>query len=206
MFILGSWKNWVRFWIAVAVLSLVSQISFPSKLRVSLDSMLSGLLALAGFMFAARTFITFKLQEVVYGNPKYQELVANLQEDGATRQALFAPLRTLDTNLGNTTSICFVSLLLFLVVACIPEAKEITLDPSTKILAIREVFVHDHGVWLLLTSPGALLVVLSKVMADTAFVYFAFCLYRIIMATVSLNKNIHSIIDHWEAAYRKDNA
>src|SRR5690606_10849700 len=69
---------------------------------VALSSVFSGLLTLTGFMFTARTFITFKLNEVVYGKPEYQQRVEAYQADGAYTLKLYEPLRELDSKVGRT--------------------------------------------------------------------------------------------------------
>lgn len=192
------------FWPIVLFLALTSELSFPGRLRVSFDAILSGLLALVGLMFSARTFITFKLHEVVYGNPKYQDYVEKLRAEGAVCQAIFDPLRAMDKKLGYVTGVCFISFLLFLLTAILPEAKDISLDINPKFQFLGEVFLRKGGIALLLSNPRGLLVAFTKIISDTATVYFAFCLYEVIVAAISLNNNIHGIIDHWERIYEDE--
>ena len=49
-----------------------------------------------------RTFITFKLNEVIYGNPTYRGLAEQLKKEGAYDKELYDPLKKLDSNLGTT--------------------------------------------------------------------------------------------------------
>lgn len=159
---------------------------------LALSSVFSGLLALTGFMFTARTFITFKLNEVVYGSINYRKYIEELKKDGAISDPLYAPLKQLDTTLGKTCLLCFGTLFGLAVFALLPKdwgaglplherlltpAAGTVATPVTALFAFYQVFT-----WL----------VYSAVLISIICVFW--CIVRV-------NQNIKSIISHWEDAY-----
>lgn len=204
MILLGSKrKHWI-YWSLVLLAVVLVNARILASIRLSLDSIFTGLLALTGFVFTARTFITFKLHEVVYGNPTYRNYVEKLREDGASDKELYDPLRELDSSLGNATGMCLVALALFALVAFLPDHKNITLDASTKVSRVYDIISSRSNLRLVAKNPSALIPVGVAVVSDMALIYFFFVLNQILRTTISLNKNIKAIIDHWEQDY-KDN-
>jgi len=172
-----------------------------SELRLSLDSIFSGLLALTGFVFTARTFITFKLNDMIYGNPEYRIYVEKLKKEGAYKRELYDPLKTVDGNLGTATYMCLWATILFIIVAFFP--KPITQDLGNRLKAD---FVHEVLGNLYLTefiSPKYLLPLAYKLFTDATMVYFGFCLYQMVITAKSLHKNISDIVARWEAEYNE---
>jgi hypothetical protein len=159
---------------------------------LALSSVFSGLLALTGFMFTARTFITFKLNEVVYGSPNYRKYVEELKKDGAISDPLYAPLKQLDTTLGKTCLFCFGTLFGLAVFALLPKdwgaglaLHERLLPPAVGTIAtpVTVLFVfYQLFTWL----------VYSAVLISIICVFW--CIVRV-------NQNIKSIITHWEDLY-----
>src|SRR5471030_1570770 len=113
MIVLGSKSRHFVLWAVVVLLFVTTPLSFCTDLRLTLDCIFSGLLALAGFVFTARTFITFKLNEVIYDDPKYRVHVEKLQKDGAYKRTLYEPLRNIDQSLGDATYMSLWSVGLF---------------------------------------------------------------------------------------------
>lgn len=202
MILLGSKRKHSLYWVLVFLAVVFVNARILASIRLSLDSIFSGLLALTGFVFTARTFITFKLHEVVYGNPTYRTYVEKLKKDGASDKRLYDPLRELDSSLGNATGMCLVALALFALVAFLPDHKDITLDASTKVSRLYDIIRSGHNVKLAVNNPGALVPVGVALVSDMALIYFFFVLNQILSATISLNKNIKAIIDHWEQDYK----
>ena len=163
---------------------------------VSLNSVFTGLLTLAGFLFSARTFITFKLNESVYCKAHYQQMVEKFQEDGAYNSKLYDPLKALDANLGKTCLRCFITLfvvLCFLVFlpkswqAKPPLWETYGVWHSSKTLAFGDAFT-----WRNLIYEGATVFVFAVVFAIIVEIY---------SAVSAVNRNIQSIIAAWENDY-----
>jgi len=202
MIVLGSKRKHLIYWVSLVVAICFLNVRLLANLRLSFDSIFSGLLALTGFVFTARTFITFKLHEVVYGNPSYRSYVKKLQKDGAYDSELYDPLKELDESLGNTTGMCLIAVSLFALVAFLPDHKEILLNQTTKASTLFEVVSSKTNVQLALQNPLSLLPIGVALITDAALIYFFFVLNQIFRTTTSLNRNIKSIICHWEEDYK----
>lgn len=162
---------------------------------VSLNSVFTGLLTLAGFLFSARTFITFKLNESVYCKTHYQQIVEKFQEDGAYNSKLYDPLKALDTNLGKTCLRCFVTLffvLCFLVFLPKGWQAKPPLWETYNIWNGSTLAFWDAFKWQNLVYEGATVFVFSVVFAIVIEIY---------SAVSAVNRNIHSIIAAWENDY-----
>lgn len=202
MTFLGTRKRHLVFWTLVSICALTTKFTTFSELRLTLDSIFSGLLALTGFVFTARTFITFKLNEVIYDSPKYRSYVEKLKEEGAYKQELYDPLKSIDSSLGVATYMCLWATILFIAVAFLPAMKE-PLAISSKVKAENVLqlltqidlnqFMGRHDVQLSL---------ICKVFTDVTMMYFGFCLYQMILTARALHKNISDIVSHWEAEYK----
>ncbi len=205
MIFLGTRKRHLIFWSLVLVCIALTKFTTFSELRLTLDSIFAGLLALTGFVFTARTFITFKLNEVIYGSAYYRSHVEKLKSEGAYTRDLYDPLKHIDNNLGVATYMCLWATILFIVVAFLPAMKEpLALSKTVKVdyalqlickLTLQE-FIHRHDIWLSLAY---------KAFTDVTMVYFAFCLYQMIKTARSLHKNISDIVQHWEDQYKSGN-
>ena len=202
MIFLGSKRKHMIYWISLIVAVLFLNVRLLACLRLSFDSIFSGLLALTGFVFTARTFITFKLHEVVYGNPVYRSYVEKLKKDGAYDKELYDPLKELDESLGNTTGMCLVALCLFALVAFMPDLKEIVLNKTTKVTSLFAVISSKSNIQLAVSNPKSILPVGVAVITDASLLYFFFVLNQIFRTTMSLNRNIKAIINHWEEDYK----
>lgn len=199
MIFLGSKKRHAIFWTLILIFALFTKFEMLSNLRLGFDSIFSGLLALTGFIFTARSFITIKLNDVIYGNEEYRKYIFDLKKEGAYKYGLYDPLKNIDSNLANATSMCLYATVLFVIVAFIPELETIT-------LINKELFEYPFQIFssksdLLTLVKATSLTVAYKVVTDTALVYFVFCLYQMVLATKSLHKNMNSIIAHWEEEY-----
>lgn len=203
MTFLGTKKLHFIFWPLVVIWFLATKFTTFSTLRLSLDSIFSGLLALTGFVFTARTFITFKLNEVIYDSPQYRKFIEKLQKDGAYKKQLYDPLKHIDSNLGKATYMCFWATIMAIIVAFLPKPENLDFGNG----------VHIEYVWQLLSQnnlntavSGAhiTLSLIFKAFTDTSMIYFAFCLGQMIIAAKSLHQNIGDIIEHWEEDYNKN--
>ena len=204
MILLGNKKKHWLCWTLLALAAVFLNVSLLASLRLSLDSIFSGLLALTGFVFASRTFITFKLNDVVYGNPSYRNYIEQLRKDGVVDKELYAPLRKLDSSLGDTTGMCLIALGLFAIIAFLPDFREITLDSTTKVSRLCELVFSVRNIKLAFKNPAVFFPIAVVFLSDMALLYFFFVLNQILQTMISLNKNIKAIIDHWEQDY-KDN-
>jgi len=199
---LGSKTRQAVFWALVLACSASTKFSTFSTLRLSLDSIFSGLLALTGFVFTARTFITFKLNEVVYGSPEYRDYVEALKREGAYKQDLYDPLKAIDNSLGTATYMCLWSTILFIIVAFFPKIEgPLTLPNKATAeyiweMAMKICFADFLIDMHLLTSTA------YKIFTDATMVYFGFCVYQMIITAKSLHHNISDIITHWETHYK----
>lgn len=91
---------------------LIQNPDYLSKTNMPSEAILSGLLALVGFFFGARTFLVFKLQEMVYDNKDYQDWHRKLCNNLDLKQGLYEPLKNLDSELNHSVFICSFSTIL----------------------------------------------------------------------------------------------
>jgi hypothetical protein len=161
---------------------------------VALNSVFTGLLTLTGFLFTARTFITFKLNEVVYGHPEYRSRVAELQADGAYNQKLYDPLREIDTRVGKACVWVFVTMLCVLTFSIFPKEWS---KLSTSLV--------DH--WKGANPAGSGMPWRFVVFQVATFAVFSviFSVATEVLATIlSVNQNIRAIINEWEERYNRE--
>ena len=206
MTFLGTTTRHKWFWSVFAALYIISGFSLFADMKLSLDCIFSGLLALTGFVFTARTFITFKLNEDIYSSTTYREYVETLKADGAYKKELYAPLRHIDNSLGTATYMCIWATAMFLVVAFLPRTVEIKLDATHTVKSIVDLLRDTASLKLAWHSPKALVPFVWKAVIDLSMTYFIFCIYQMIVTTRAINNNIHDIIDHWETDYKKPKA
>jgi len=165
---------------------------------VALSSVFSALLTLTGFMFTARTFITFKLNEVVYGRPEYRERIEELQRDGAYRYRLYEPLRNLDATVGRTCLWCFATLFIVLSFSFLPKEWS-KLAPS---LCDSWQRWHHGNTSVSIAFPWRFVVYQAATVVVFSVVFLI--IVEVFAAIVSVNKNIRAIIHEWEQKYLKE--
>lgn len=199
---LGTKAKHLVFWPLVVICVMGTKFSTFTDLRLTLDSIFSGLLALTGFVFTARTFITFKLNEVIYGNDQYRDYVKKLQEDGAYKKALYDPLKHIDSNLGTATYMCLWATIMFIAVAFAPKPVESLAASKIKVDYVCQLFMNT-SIDDYLNNRGLSFALIGKVLTDFAMVYFGFCLYQVVITAKSLHHNISDIINHWEDEHNK---
>lgn len=195
-------KKWHRVLITLAIVTLVGfvvAVDGSEKVlgrAVALSSVFTGLLTLTGFLFTARTFITFKLHEVVYSHDEYRKRVKELQADGAYDKKLYDPLREIDSIVGRTCICVFATMLVVLTFSVLP--KEWSQLSSSAVDLFGE-YTRTHAplpAWLgrFLIYQVATVVVFSIIFAVALEVF----------ATImSVNKNIRAIINEWEERYEE---
>ena len=204
MIVLGNKRRHWLFLGLLCIFFLFLPVNLLSCIRLSIDSIFSGLLALTGFVFTARTFITFKLHETIYGNPRYQSYVERLSKDGAYNRELYDPLKELDTNLGDTTGMCLIALALFGVVSVLPEYKYVDIGGNIKVTNAVGILFSKPNLIYVLQNPSSLSPFPIAAFIDAAVIYFSFVLWQIYITASSLNRNIRAIIAHWEKEYSDD--
>lgn len=96
----------------ITLVILIKNPGYLSSINMPSEALLSGLLALVGFFFGARTFLVFKLQEMVYDNKDYQNWHRKLCKDLDLKQGLYEPLKNLDSELNHSVFICSFSTIL----------------------------------------------------------------------------------------------
>lgn len=201
MIFLGSKKRHAVFWPLVAICVLFTEFALLKNLRLSFDSIFSGVLALTGFIFTARSFITIKLNDVIYGSDKYRTYISDLKKEGAYKQNLYDPLKTIDSSLANATYMCLYATVLLVVVAFVPKLDKIDMGNKVVFDYAYQIFLSKIDPAVLIKSKVVVTSILFKIITDTALVYFGFCLYQMLLAAKSLHQNINSIIAHWEDEY-----
>ncbi len=199
-------KIWHRVILALVVLAIIGSavvIDGSEKVlghAVALNSVFTGLLTLTGFMFTARTFITFKLNELVYGRPEYRQRVEKLQAEGAYTMKLYEPLRVLDTTVGRTCLFCFATLFFVLSFSFLPKEWS----------SLRSSLWDSWKAWndpvAPLTFAGAFpwrFLVYQVATIAIFFVIFGI-IVEVFSAIKSVNANIRDIISEWERNYLKE--
>lgn len=197
-------RSLLEFILFFLALLFFTDIYFLDNLLFSFEGIFTGLLALTGFIFTARTFITFKLNEVIYGNKKYQNYVEELQEEGAYKKALYDPLRKLDTDLGLVTHMCLFCLLLTLVLSFFPKTTSLSFPSDFNPKYIQEIIFNPENIKKIYENGLIVTVVIQKILSSVVGAYLILTLIKILHSVGSLNRNIKSIIDHWEEDYKSN--
>lgn len=164
---------------------------------VALNSVFTGLLTLTGFMFTARTFITFKLNEVVYGRPEYRQRVEELQADGAYTQKVYEPLRSLDATVGRACLLCFATLFCVLAFSFLPREWS---KLGSSFLDTWKISASPSAFWT--ATPIRFLA--YQVATIGVFSVVFLIIAEVFSAIMSVNRNIRSIISEWEENYKKE--
>ncbi len=179
---------------------LFTTFGFFDSYRVSAGSLLAAFLTLTGFIFTARTFIVFKLNEVVYGNPNYQSMVAGRAKEGGYNKKLYDPLKKLDSKLSSTLHFCLITILFVIVIGFFPNYY--TLKRPTEIDAkwVFEVLTVENI--KLLHKKGIIIVTIGYhiwTSITLSIIFVNLCL--VVQSVRSLDGNIAKIIEHWEYDY-----
>lgn len=185
--------------ILITTLSVLINIFAPKAIidnfKISYNSLFTGMLALIGFIFAARTFITFKLYETVYSTEKYQDRILQYKKGGAYKQKLMQPLQTLDTALSFTTWMSVIAMFLLTLISFIkpPAVADISTIPNFFTLITQNFkTVTVKSLWTVLFPTGYKF--FSDVVCSTFIVVFLQLIYNL----RSLNRNISQIIGVWQ--------
>jgi hypothetical protein len=109
----------IALWVGASVFFAGSE--SITKGILPIGSAFAGMLALNGFMFTARTFIVFKLNDTVYSNENYRKEVEEFKKQGAYGLELYEPLKNLDSVIGRASLMCFVTLICLTLFALIPR-------------------------------------------------------------------------------------
>ena len=160
------------------------------------SSVFSGLLALTGFVFTARTFITFKLQEEVYSSKRYRTHHKKLREDGAIEEELYEPLKILDTSMGRATFGCLLGVVLIVILSLFPD-----ISISNKKINELSLFALFHSLekdQILGQFPVLSYLCFVRFCNMFSAVYFAYLSYEIAYTVIKFNRNIAAIISFWE--------
>jgi hypothetical protein len=188
------------FFLAFSI-NLLASSAIIDDFKISYNSLFSGMLALIGFVFAARTFITFKLYETVYSTQRYQKRIFGLKSDGTYNEKLMHPLSTLDTSLSFTTTISVVAMLLLTVISFIEPPK------TSSIKNISEIFTYVSVNYKSITFElikSKSFPVAYKLFSDIVCSTFIVVFIQLVYNLRSLNKNVGSIIDIWQEQADED--
>jgi len=153
--------------------------------KFSIGTFMSALLALLGFIFTARTFIIFKMNDAVYENENYQKKVEKLKHDGAYKDDLYAPLQRLDEAFIKSMLLCFVTIVILLILGILPSIKNVinTLCPSKLLETLK--FLKPVEEFIIGVAVSSFIVTIFQIIANVN----------------SMNKNIKSIMDIWKTTY-----
>lgn len=179
--------------VAVCVVLCGSETVF--KRTLSIDSIFAGMLALTGFLFTARTFVTFKLHESVYGDEKYRKNWKQMKEEGGftDEKKLYDPLKKFDEKVGDATKLCFFNLLVILAFSFIPQwfgKTGISIVDAWTSVTPWYGGLKNH--WMEIIYELLCGVVLSGIVLVIVHSFYAF---------LSINRNIQRIIQLWEKEY-----
>lgn len=184
----------------IVVTSIIVHLMSPNttidKFKISYNSLFSGLLALTGFVFAARTFIIFKLYETVYSSPIYWEKINKLAKEGAYRKELLAPLRALDKSLSITTTMSILSLFSLTFISLIEPPKIISQKTIIEIIKIGFLNISISSKKEIIFR--VIFPVLYKVFSDIVCSLILFTFVQLAYNLRSINRNIKSIFDTWQ--------
>ena len=155
---------------------------------LAFSSVFSGLLALTGFMLTARTFITFKLNEAIYGKIEYRTRIEEFKAAGIYEKELYEPLRSLDKTIGQTSLGCFYILFVLAIYALLPRAWGEGESAYAHIASNKETSVtfiaYETATWVAYTGIIA-------------------AITEVFHAVLRVNRNIHAIIQEWEDDYKR---
>jgi len=147
------------------------------------SSAFAGMLALNGFLFTARTFITFKLNETVYSKDSYRDDVRRYQESGDYKKKLYDPLRELDHTVGCASFWCFGVLIVLTVFMLLPR----NLWEAGRL----------HDFWSQSFQRPCLFIIFQIITWLTYSAVLA-SLVCVLNAILRVNHNIKEIIAFWE--------
>jgi hypothetical protein len=159
--------------------------------KITLSSLFSGLLALNGFMFSARTFIIFKLYETVYSKRDYKIRIDKLRNEGGYSKELLDPLKSLDRSLSSTAILSLLSLILLVFISSLGEKPDI--------------FNHANifNMSLLVPPVKMFYPVFYKLLSDAVCSVMIVTFIQMCYCVRSLNINFNSIFDVWKKEEEK---
>jgi hypothetical protein len=163
--------------------------------KISFNSLFTGMLALIGFIFASRSFITFKLYETVYSTERYQKKIYSLKNDGAYKNKLMHPLTVLDQSLSFTTSLSIFAMLALTLMSFV---KPPDIDDIKSIQEVLLVLANHYNEISISTIKSNFYPVFYKIFSDLVCSIFVIVFLQLIYNLRSLNRNIGSIIDVWQ--------
>lgn len=87
-------------------------------------SLFSGMMAMAGFLFTARSFLVLNLEKEVYGKKAYRDWQAKLsREDGKSSPDPYVPFEEFDRKLGRTIWWCVSAICVLWLAALVPATQ-----------------------------------------------------------------------------------
>jgi len=184
---------------------IFARLDFFQNFKIQISSIFSGLLALTGFLFGARTFIIFKLYEIVYSSEEYQDWHKESSIIATNSEPLFTPLKRLDDNLKRAISICKYSLILLGVYCFLPSPEDYVTIATFLNKSFFEMF-NSGNIAGFFGLEGSVKLTFIKVFSDLVLVYFFYNVLFVFLTIKSINQNIKAIIEFWETRYEKKQA
>lgn len=191
----------IFYFLLTLLLAFLTSFSFFEDFKLSLDGLFTGFLALTGFIFTARTFVTFKLNEVIYENENYRAWVEKCRKEGANTKELYDPLKELDSKLSTATGMCLVCLILLALFACFPKLSTIT-PPTFTITHLYEIFLLPNYWSYLFSNKIIVAIFTQKIFSSITYSFVIITVIKLFDTLRSINLNIKDIIEHWEDNYK----
>lgn len=182
------------FFLAILINLLASK-AIIDDFKISYNSLFTGMLALIGFIFAARTFITFKLYETVYSSEKYQKRIFDLKKEGAYKEKIMRPLKILDAALSFTTTLSVAAIFLLTIISFVDPPKTSNIKNISEVLSY---IYSNYNIISINTIKTNIFHVGYKLLSDIVCSTFIIVFIQLAYNLRSLNKNIGSIIDLWQ--------
>lgn len=146
------------------------------------SALFSGVMAMAGFLFTARSFLIFKLNEEVYHKDEYRRRVASLAAEGGANADVYRPLEAFDARIGRALHACVLTLCL----VC-----------AASMCSMRFENTDSRLVMLLRPRSVQWVMVARRLLADAAMASVVLTLWRVFGTVESMNRNFSAIIRHW---------
>lgn len=175
------WNYWLPLLVALVVFICIYAAN--PKFNLPLATIFSSLVTLTGFIFTARTFITFKMNECIYSKQEYRKWVEDTRAEGKVIDncGIYDPLKDLDTRLGLTCIECICAVGVTVIASCFD------LSDFRNLLRLPALNLE--------IAP-------SRVLTALIVATLGFVLARVFSAILLINKNIKSIIDVWESTHK----
>lgn len=192
----------ILYFLLVLALAFGTSFSFFENFKLSLDGLFTGFLALTGFIFTARTFVTFKLNEVIYDNKNYRRWVEQIQKENPDSKNLYDPLKKLDNKLSTATAMCLANLILLALLACFPKLSSITPTNFT-ITHLCEIFLLQDFRNYISSNKFLIVIIFQKAFSSITYAFVIITVIKLLDTLRSINLNIQDIINHWEDEYKR---